>query len=286
MLSFGEITVSQSAFIGSEIARTSYYVTADCWRGTSYFLLTRTHLETSPVNKVWETGTPGIGIKIERRQPGFDPPTGGPGSEKDYTNLSPASDLIQTWMQVTLHKTGPIEAGPVSVPLIVDYRSRNQFTNQYSAYQAPVGLNNTTIHLGTCQVPTSDFFVTLPDVTINDLTYPGPTVGRRDFTITLDCPSNIRPYISMTDAINPSNSSTILSLAPESTATRVGVVILRRTSGGDRVTFGPDTMAPNSYRWRADTSGKLGFTAMYMAIQKPVTPGTVKALATFTLSYE
>lgn len=97
-------------------------------------------------------------------------------------------------------------------------------------------------------------------------------------------------YVTLTDQNNQGNTSDILPLDPSSTASGVGVRIF---SGATAVKFGPDSATVgNTNQWRVATVMAAGgavnipLTATFVQTASTVTPGTVKAYATFTMAYQ
>lgn len=94
-------------------------------------------------------------------------------------------------------------------------------------------------------------------------------------------------YITLTDATTPANRTDLLTLTGSSTAGGVGIRI--RNSSRAAVSFGPDSpVAGNTNQWLvgpSDSTTSVPMSAEYVATGS-VTPGTVRALATFTMSYQ
>jgi type 1 fimbria pilin len=116
----------------------------------------------------------------------------------------------------------------------------------------------------------------------------GAVADPQAFSLALTCTAGATVLITLTDNANPANRSTALQLTSDSTAQGVGVQILNNS--GTPVAFGPDSATPgNLNQWKAGTSpnGQLlvPLTARYVRTGT-VSPGTVRALATFTLSYQ
>jgi type 1 fimbria pilin len=93
--------------------------------------------------------------------------------------------------------------------------------------------------------------------------------------------------ITLTDNVNPANQSNALQPTADSTAQGIGVQILR---GGLPISFGPDSAAVgNTNQWTIGNSPngplQVPLTARYVSTGR-VAAGTVKALCTFTMSYQ
>ncbi|KVG35304.1 hypothetical protein WJ30_06085 [Burkholderia diffusa] len=96
----------------------------------------------------------------------------------------------------------------------------------------------------------------------------------------------------MTDASDPANTTDILTLAPGSTASGVGIRILR-DNGATPVSYGPDSSSVgNPNQWYITTTPLNGarvavpFVAMYAQSGAKVSSGSVMARSTITFSYQ
>ncbi|WP_447889089.1 fimbrial protein [Serratia fonticola] len=115
--------------------------------------------------------------------------------------------------------------------------------------------------------------------------------GEANFSLTTLCGSGVKLYATMTDGSDPGNTSNILKPAEGTTASGVGVQILRN---GLPISFGPDSSAfGNTNQWYIGTAGSGGsepFTiplkARYVQTEQNMVAGSVKARATVTFSYQ
>ncbi|MGE8637328.1 MAG: fimbrial protein [Achromobacter sp.] len=131
--------------------------------------------------------------------------------------------------------------------------------------------------------------VRLPTISTLALSGAGVTVGRTSFALQLQCgDARADVYIALTDANQPGNTTSVLTLDAASTARNIGVNILR--ADGVPVTFGPESHALGSAnQWFAGSmtgAGLIDLSAQYVATGQPVVPGTVGASALFTLTYQ
>lgn len=131
--------------------------------------------------------------------------------------------------------------------------------------------------------------VQLPTVSALALSSAGVTAGRTSFSLSLQCgDARTDVYIALTDANQPGNTTSVLTLDAGSTAKNVGVNILR--GDGVPVTFGPETYAlGTANQWFAGSmtgAGVIDLSAQYVATGQPVVPGSVSAAALFTLTYQ
>jgi len=130
--------------------------------------------------------------------------------------------------------------------------------------------------------------VILPKVSATDLASAGATAGDVNFTLNADCPSGLTVYMTLTDAQDPANRTSTLNLDPSSTAKNVGLQVM---FSGAPVKFGPDSsVKDNANQFRIGVTGggsasMANFTARYISTGA-ATAGTVKAAATFAMSYQ
>jgi type 1 fimbria pilin len=142
-----------------------------------------------------------------------------------------------------------------------------------------LGQMRATVTSSTCS--TNNVTVTLPAITAKALALPGRAAGETPLTIKLSCPSAMpsRMFLILDGNRTSDNLGSDLSLTPDSTAAGV-VVRISRAAGSE-----------SQGRWQFDVmpastgTVEVPLTASYVATG-PVTPGIVKAIATFSLNYE
>jgi len=141
----------------------------------------------------------------------------------------------------------------------------------------------------TCSINQSSVDVRLPDA---DTTAFASGIGAvtlaKPFALSLDCASGATVLITLTDSVNPANRSDTLTLSNDSTAKGVGIQVLNSTQMP--VSFGADSAAPgNANQWSLGSSPdgtlQVPLSARYVRTGT-VSAGSVKALATFTMSYQ
>jgi type 1 fimbria pilin len=130
--------------------------------------------------------------------------------------------------------------------------------------------------------------VTLPTVSTGAFSSRvGSIAGSQPFSLSFNCSAGAKVSITLTDNVYPANRSDTLQLTADSTAKGIGIQVLRN---GSPVLFGADSAAAgNTNQWLIGDSPngtlQLPLTARYVSTA-PVSAGTVKALATFTMSYQ
>ncbi|MBA4708372.1 fimbrial protein [Aquitalea aquatica] len=128
--------------------------------------------------------------------------------------------------------------------------------------------------------------ISLPVISNSALPTVGSLAGNTSFALTINCPATTKLYLTFTDNNNSGQTSDILSLGSGSTAKGVGLQLAYQ---GSPISFGPDSAtAGNSGQLALAQFAGLGnfpFSVSYIRTGT-VTPGSVSATATFTLSYQ
>ncbi|MEJ0004874.1 MAG: fimbrial protein [Steroidobacteraceae bacterium] len=119
----------------------------------------------------------------------------------------------------------------------------------------PTSASNSAVVPITCAVTTPSVSVNLPVVSLSTLGTVGKTAGDTHFPIGLNCAAGANVYITISDATTPTNTSSLLTLAANSTAQGIKLRILNSAGAVD---FGPDSPAPGTtHQWFLGTSNSL-----------------------------
>ncbi|MFM0081687.1 fimbrial protein [Paraburkholderia sediminicola] len=197
---------------------------------------------------------------------------------------------VQISVTAQLVVTDPIQGGISSLTtaptVAISFKSSDSSSNwpQPNLY---TGIATGTLTQATCSVTQANVAVSLPNVGTGALFSSGSTAGSQAFSLSFNCSSGAKVLITLTDNVNPANQSNTLQLTADSTARGLGVQILNH---GLPISFGPDSATVgNTNQWLigASPNGPLQvpLTARYINTGT-VAAGTVKALATFTMSYQ
>ncbi|MDF3112727.1 type 1 fimbrial protein [Burkholderia semiarida] len=242
---------------------------------------------------VYSTNVPGIGLRLvstftETGSAYF--PVTLIGS-KNTTEWNYGIELM-----VEVIKTGDFGLGMVSG--LVGGMKVDGFNQQvfYFYLKAPIVIQP---RAPTCSVKTKAINVNMDTVPASQLAAVGATSSEKKMDdIVLTCAGATQiagtmgktdMYITLTDVTNPGNRSSTLSLTRDSTATGVGIQILR--GGNTLVSYGPDSKeAGNQNQWFVGTYSNatvsIPLKARYVATDAKVGPGTANGAATFTMSYQ
>jgi type 1 fimbria pilin len=208
---------------------------------------------------------------------------GVPGGAHIYANVILTPSLVVT---------GPTQGGLTTLsssPIVTFTYTIKNVGGSWPASPVYTGAASGTLATATCSVQTVANSVTLPTVTTRSFgSGVGAVEGSQTFTLGFVCATGAQVSIVITDAVTPSNRSTTLTLKPESTATGIGIQLLRDAK--TPVAFGPDAYGPGvANQWLIGVSPngilQVPLTAQYIRTGT-VGAGTVKALATFTMSYQ
>jgi type 1 fimbria pilin len=261
----------------------------------------RLAISTAPAagfNDVYPTSVSGLGVRYTVK--------GGPGCDtvsatiKGTLNIkctessSGVNIYLDVPMSVTVSfvATGPIKSGASTlsnVPTVTTTIFDPAGSGTWGKDPLYPGSASGTLSTATCSVQTPGLAVALPNVTTNAFgSGIGATAARTAFNLSFACAQGAQVSIVITDAVSPSNRTDILTLGAESTAKGIGVQVLKdqRTT----VFFGPDAAGPNvPNQWLigATPNGLLTLPLWAQYVRTgAVTAGSVKALATFTMSYQ
>jgi len=210
----------------------------------------------------------------------FTGPLGGPLTSLNLT------------VTATLIVTGPIVSGASTLSTIpyisLTFRTSDGGANSWKKQNIYSGSATGTLIHATCSVNQPNTYVSLATANTRAFAAGAGTVfAPTPFSLTFACSAGAKVSITLTDNVNPANRSNTLQLTADSSATGVGIQVL---NGSGPVSFGPDSVTPgNTNQWLIGDSPNglltVPLTARYISTG-PVSAGTVKALATFTMSYQ
>jgi len=235
---------------------------------------------------VYQTSLPGVGIRFEL--------TG--GTNTAY-RTAPRSEVV-TFQSAGLYPmyrragiviTGPVTGGTLSSLPSMTLTYEGVEPGCLTARSTTITLAaNSVVTALTCNVTTPNIAVTLPPVPSINLRPSGTTAGATNFSIGLNCANGGSASVRMTltDLANTANRTSRLTLDSSSTAKGVALQILRN---GSPVSFGPDSAVAGTQN-QLTIGSASGLSSIPLSVRYVstglVVPGTVKAAATFTMSYQ
>ncbi|MFL9920871.1 fimbrial protein [Paraburkholderia fungorum] len=246
----------------------------------------------SGTSGIYPTNIPGIGIRIyawssKSYYASPTTPTLTPNSWTFSYSTSGAYGTGYQQFQFDLVATGPVSNSGTNMLSYNVAPWMSVAANDGSGQMVIANLALTaTVTTPTCSVTNTLVSVLLPTVFTGSLIT--GSAGTTNFNLDLNCTAGIKVGVTLTDATDPSNTSTILSLSPDSTAKGVGLQILKAWTP---IAFGADSpAADNLNQWSAGTAVagpmSIPLTARYVRTTGALNAGTVKGLATFTMSYQ
>ncbi|HDR2161780.1 TPA: oxidoreductase [Enterobacter cancerogenus] len=199
-----------------------------------------------------------------------------------------ASDL--GWSaKVTFIKTGmPLKSGVYQIPAI-NAAILTAYNNEVKTAKVIINPTSITVTASGCTVGTKSANVELGNIDIHTLPAVGSTSPSGSFNVSLTCDANVAVHAVMTDQTTPSNTSSVVTLTGDSTASGVGVQFFYNGTGP--LMMGPDSSAAgtaNQFFIQSTSSAQtlsLPFQANYIRTGELV-PGTANALASITFSYQ
>jgi type 1 fimbria pilin len=233
-------------------------------------------------SSTFQTNVPGVGVRFYITSLWH-----GAWVQAPVTQTLPVSNGgFAHYTRADLVVTGPVGSGTLVVlpSMTVTFSGSCITTSSTTQY-----LNAGSVITGsTCSVTTPSVDVSLPKALSPNLSTNGATTGGASFSLGVDCQAGVAVNVTLTDASNPSNRSTTLSLAPGSSASGVGLQILKGTTV---IAYGPDSAtAGNMNQWSVGTASgglmQIPLTARYVRTTGTLIPGAVKGTATFTMSYQ
>ncbi|WP_321959005.1 fimbrial protein [Burkholderia cenocepacia] len=239
-------------------------------------------------NNIYPTSIPNIGVRLWL-------PSGSQAPAKVGFITSTETAWSESWvLRLQLIKTGEITAGGTLAGTYAHLRAGGADGESLVEYRfsKPV---NVRPRIPTCKVATPLVTVPMGSVVKSYFTGVGSTSNANAFDILLSCSggnpgTSTNAHVTLTDATDPKNTSTTLSLSKDSNASGIGLQVLR---SGTPLGFGPDSAAVgNTNQWHAgnvkqgQATLKIPLSARYVQTAPSITPGVANARATFTLSYQ
>ena len=292
----GPFAVTSGQAVGSTISNASAGLTANNFTGSCSLVQTLQVFgtELSPGSGIYTSGLSGIGVRFY-----LVPVTGG---RTALTGVLPVS-----FPALTLNNPGAMPGiaaemvltGPVISGLLTGLPSLKVSVASAGGADACAGLTvtnqtlqttvaNNAVTATSCQVITPSLSVNLPSISTSRLNAVGTSGGDTRFNIELNCQSGVNVFITLTDASNAGNTTSLLTAKPTSTATGVKLRIIK--SDGSIIRFGPDSPLPgNINQWFVGSSGatnNIALTVQYYRDGDVVGVGSIEAAVTFTLSYQ
>lgn len=238
--------------------------------------------KATELENVYESGVPGVGIKVAwNRDPQARPAGMDGGTYMTYPRSTTQFSRdtytpAQRWW-IQLVKTGPIASGTYQIAPIRNYY-HNLLTNElvFPSSQAIYQKRG-------CRLLDANKEVHLAKANLRDFSGPGSTARPHTFQIPLECDPELHVSYSL-DAPLKASPSVVKNSDTRATARGVGMQLLREP-GGMPVVFGEKVfhaLLPSGQ----EAFVNIPLTARYYQYDTRLVPGTVEALVQLTLYYE
>jgi type 1 fimbria pilin len=295
----GPYSVPRDAAVGSQIARAQTTANAS---GISCALIqtaTVNGTEVAAGSGVYQTSVSGIGVSfyiVNGASQMLITSTGG-----GYTSgtISAPGNGSLPGVQANLVVTGSVVSGYslTSLPSVTVTFTPTGSCSWSSgiANTLATSASNSAVVPITCTVTTPTVSVNLPVVSLSSLGAVGKSAGNTSFPIGLSCAAGANVYITLTDATTPTNTTSLLTLASNSTAQGIKLRILNSAGPVD---FGPDSaVVGTTNQWFIGVSSNINGIPLTVQYYRDDTnpsgtgaavlsAGSVHAQATFTMSYQ
>lgn len=295
----GPYSVPRDAAVGSQLASAQAVASASGITCALIETATVNGTEFSAGSGVYQTSVSGIGVSFYIVNGSSQTLITSSGGGYSSGTISPPGNGPLPGIQAVMVVTGPVVAGYAltSLPSVtISFTPTGSCGWSTSLPNTlATSANNSAVVPITCTVTTPSVSVNLPTASLTSLSAVGATAGDTAFPIGLSCASGANVYITLTDVTSPANTSSLLTLAPDSTAQGIKLRILN--SAGP-VAFGPDSAeAGTTHQWLLGPSSSVNGAALTVQYYRDdttpsgngpaaLTAGSVHAQATFTMSYQ
>lgn len=295
----GPYSVPRDAAVGSQVASAVAAATASGITCALIETATVNGTEISAGSGIYQTSVSGIGVSFFIVNGSVQTLiTASAGGYTSGTISAPGNGALPG-LQANLVVTGQVVSGYslTSLPNVtVTFTPTGScpWTTGIANTLSATASNSAVVPV-TCTVTTPSVSVNLPTVSLSALSAVGATAGNTRFPIGLSCAAGAVVYITLTDATTPANTSSLLTLASNSTAQGIKLRILNSTGP---IAFGPDSASEGTtHQWLLGSSNSVNgipLTVQYYrddtdtsgSAAAVLSAGSVHAQATFTMSYQ
>lgn len=263
--------------------------------GSQTVLWTSSPTYSQPAPEIHCNGPTSSGIQdLMSAQPGYGPTLFATGITNLYFQILYANGQMPAYPNYSVSWSDQILAQPLTLQLIATGPiAGGQQLNAAPLAQWAVDMGGGVSPMVVFQIGNSVTFAppacNAPGVTVILPTVlnsafgatPGSTAGKTPFNVQFTCSSTVTPSITLaTSSPQAGVQGVIAPTSGSGYAQNVGVQILDQS--GTPVTFGQPAPVGSG----ASTSFSIPFYAQYYQTGAPVTAGQVRAVATYTLTYQ
>lgn len=285
---YGTIAVSNTLAVGAVIPGTvqSFTITGNCPASVANIPIVACPSSQNPVTgtaDVYSTGLTGVGMRI-RNSSGIALVGSGQCGTTSSLGATAADGSFNVSGTVELVKTGPIAAGTITPTTTTANYNVGVLNTGYVLTSNALVLyiaGGTAVRPVTCSVTSATANQSIPLATVSPSSLPqaGAAFAKTPFSIGLVCESGVKVAVTFSSTSGSSGIGSVL--ASTGTATGVGVQLLDASLApialDSTLQLSAGTIGNDSYRF---------FGQYYRLGAAEVTPGTVRAAAIFTMSYQ
>lgn len=241
---------------------------------------------------IFETGVPGVGYILGLKDfngSRYVPLQNGITQSYPADGTSGLAYDLGWSAKVTFIKTGAaLKSGVYQTPTL-SAAILTAYNNETKTAQVIISPVTITVTASGCTVDTKSASVDLGTLDVRTLPTEGSTSHSGSFNVSLRCDANVAINAVMSDQTTPANTSSVVTLTGDSTASGVGVQFFYNGSGP--LMMGPDSPAAgttNQFFIQSTSAAQtltLPFQTRYIRTGALV-PGSANALASITFSYQ
>lgn len=278
------ITLDPNAAVGAVLATSLVAIPSPSNTTVTCYIGKTTIGVVSSVGSLWNDNPPtystnvaGVGYRILHPDSSYILPPW--GSDSINGSLLGTNYPLDVGSALQLVKTGPIASGARVLAGTLGYWQYGGLLGHLRVEDFVLA-NDVTFEPPSCTVTTPDIAVALPTVSNTALAGTGATAGATAFTIGLNCSVAGRSLAIQFDTAQSFAGANGVIIPTAGTASNVGVQLLDGSLAPTIVFGTPATVGttPNGLY-------ELTYYARYYATAASVSPGTLTATATFTISY-
>lgn len=231
----------------------------------------------------WQPNSAALSIPIQTTNMLANPNYYIPASSTNQAFIVDVSIRFIRYAAITDTSTPPIPSSLGIFHWMVQYSTTSTiYTN--------LVLNGSSFSIQTksCTVLSNNIPVTLPPIQSTLLPTLDATAGSTPFNVGLNCPNPVNVYMTINDNNDPTSTAAFISASSDSTSKGVGVQL---SSNGNIVRMGPDSSlagTTNQFLVGLNQTGPVVYVPLIANYIRTgaLQAGTLKARATFTMSYQ
>ncbi|WP_287877090.1 fimbrial protein [Aquitalea sp.] len=242
---------------------------------------------------IFSTPITGIGYILALNTVGNPPVVIGSGTTFIGNNSNINVNGFKFNQRIQLVSTGTLPNGSITIPSmtlgnLIVISNDPAYASTARTFQLISNSSTLSLTARTCSPTINNIQITFPELFSYKGNIWGNNIGK-SFNLGLSCTQGtVNTYMTFSDVNTPGNISNILSLAPTSTASGIGIQI--KFNNGNPISYGLDSASSGNngqFLLQNNVSGLISLPFVASLIQTgPILPGSFTARATFTFSYQ